>query len=149
MPGGVVDTNLLLYAANASSPEHEEAWQFVNSTLRSPERWYLTEGILYEFLRVSTHPRVFPSPLDAARAASFLEPLVLSDAYSVLVFGDGHWGAFREALAKARHVSGNLFFDLRTVVLMKEHGVRRIYTADDDFRRFDGIEPVNPLPRGK
>jgi len=143
--GGVVDTNLLLYAANSDSPEHAAAHRFLSGTLRSPERWYLTEGILYEFLRVSTHPRVFPRALDAADAASFLEPLLASPSYSVLAMGDSHWPVLGETLKGLRHPAGNLFFDIRTAVLMREHGVRQIYTADHDFVRFDGLRVVNPL----
>lgn len=48
-------------------------------------------------------------------------------------------------LAGLTHPSGNLFFDVRTAVLMREHGVRRIYTTDTDFLQFDDLEVVNPL----
>jgi predicted nucleic acid-binding protein len=41
--------------------------------------------------------------------------------------------------------AGNLFFDIRTVVLMREHGIRVIYTTDTDFLQFKAIEVVNPL----
>jgi toxin-antitoxin system PIN domain toxin len=143
--GGVVDTNILLYAANSSASEHEAAHRFIDATRKTLEHWYLTEGILYEFLRVCTHPRVFPSPLDAKQALSFLQPLVLSESYAILTIGDGHWDALTATVQSTRHVAGNLFFDVRTVALMREHGIRRIYTADDDFARFTGIEPVNPL----
>ena len=40
---------------------------------------------------------------------------------------------------------GNLFFDIRTAVLMREHGIRVIYTADTDFLQFEEIEVINPL----
>ena len=143
--GGVVDTNLLLYAANTDAPEHAAAHRFLASTLRSSERWYLSEGILYEFLRVATHPRVFPAALRAADAVSFLEPLLASPAYSVLVMGDAHWESLRETLKPLRQPAGNIFFDIRTVALMREHGVSRLYTADHDFLQFDGIRVVNPL----
>ena len=35
--------------------------------------------------------------------------------------------------------------DAHTAVLMREHGVRRIYTRDTDFHRFPFIEVVDPL----
>ena len=56
-----------------------------------------------------------------------------------------HWSLLAALLAELTHPSGNLFFDVRTVVLMREHGVRRIYTTDTDFLQFPGIEVVNPL----
>jgi CubicO group peptidase (beta-lactamase class C family) len=31
-----------------------------------------------------------------------------------------------------------------TAVLMREHGIRRIYTRDTDFHRFPFLEPIDP-----
>ncbi len=42
-------------------------------------------------------------------------------------------------------LTGNLVHDAHTAVLMREHGVRRIYTRDADFRRFPFLEPIDPL----
>lgn len=58
---------------------------------------------------------------------------------------DRHWSLLSEVLDELTHPSGNLFFDVRTVVLMRENGVRRIYTTDTDFLQFRGVEVVNPL----
>ena len=43
------------------------------------------------------------------------------------------------------HPSGNLFFDIRTVVLMREHGAREIHTTGTDFLQFRDIQVINPL----
>lgn len=142
---GVIDTNLLLYAANGDAPEHEKAFAFLTEAGGSGAGWYLTEGIVYEFLRVSTHPRVFGKPLTSAQALSFLRPFLDSPRFSILVAGPRHWAALAQVLAEQRRASGNLFFDLRTVVLMREHGLRRIYSADTDFLRFPSVEVVNPV----
>jgi predicted nucleic acid-binding protein len=32
--------------------------------------------------------------------------------------------------------SGNFFFDVHTAALMREHGIRRIASADNDFAKF-------------
>lgn len=47
--------------------------------------------------------------------------------------------------AALRRPSGNLFFDIRSVALMREHGVREIYTADAGFKLFSGIKALNPI----
>lgn len=142
---GVIDTNVLLYAVNGDAPEHEKAFAFLTEAGRSGAGWCLTEGIVYEFLRVSTHPRVFGKPLTSAQALSFLRPFLESSRFSMLVAGPRHWATLGKVLAEERRASGNLFFDLRTVVLMREHGLRRIYTADTDFLRFPSVEVVNPV----
>jgi hypothetical protein len=39
---------------------------------------------------------------------------------------------------------GSIAHDLGTVVLVREHGIRRIVTRDSDFRRFPFIEVIEP-----
>lgn len=63
----------------------------------------------------------------------------------MLVATAAHWAILPDVLAGLTHPSGNLFFDVRTAVLMREHGVRRIYTVDTDFLQFSDLEVVNPL----
>ncbi len=143
---GVIDTNLLLFAANRDAQEHAKAQAFLTDQVHGGSgRWYLTEGIVYEFLRVSTHPKVFDRPLSWEEALAFLRPVLDSDQIAVLVAGHRHWEVLAELLPDLTHPSGNLFFDIRTWVLMREHGIRRIYTADTDFLGFPDIEVVNPL----
>ena len=142
---GLIDTNLLLYGANADAEEHRAARAFLSRIGRAADPWYLTEGILYEFLRVATHPKVFPSPLTWREALRFLQPFLDADNVHVLHATDDHWPRLADVLPKLTHPSGNLFFDVRTAVLMLEHGVRRIYTVDTDFLQFPDLEVVNPL----
>lgn len=144
---GVIDTNILLHAANRAAPEHPLASRFLSGAANSPDRWYLTEGILYEFLRVATHPRVFPSPLTWREAMAFVRPIAEHPSFAVLAAGVRHVGLLDSELAALNYPSGNLFYDIRTVVLMREHGIRTIYTADTDFLQFRGIEVVNPMQR--
>jgi uncharacterized protein len=142
---GLIDTNILLYAANSDSDEHQNAYQFLAHAAITADPWYLTEGIIYEFLRVSTHARVFPHPLTWKKALEFVNPLLTNDNFMLLVCADDHWNELEKTLETLSYPSGNLFFDIRTVILMKEHGIRRIYTTDTDFLQFTGIEVVNPL----
>ncbi|GMV02049.1 MAG: PIN domain-containing protein [Burkholderiaceae bacterium] len=142
---GVIDTNVLLYAANRNAARHERAFSFLIDAGRSSSTWYLTDGIVYEFLRVSTHPRVFPAPLHASDAISFLHPMLSSPRFALLSAGPRHWSLLSEVTGELRNPSGNLFFDIRTVALMREHGVRRIYTADTDFLQFEGIDVQDPV----
>ena len=142
---GVIDTNLMLYGANSDAPEHNRAREFLAGVGSTRDAWYVTDGILYEFLRVATHARVFPRPLTWHEALDFLQPFVDAENVHILRVEDSHWSLLAALLAELTHPSGNLFFDVRTVVLMREHGVRRIYTTDTDFLQFSGIEVVNPL----
>ena len=59
----VVDTNILLYAVDRDSPEHAVCRAYLQKWRRRPDPWHLTWGIIYEFLRVATHPNVFRKPV--------------------------------------------------------------------------------------
>jgi len=63
----VVDTNVLVYAADQDSPYHERCREWLETQRRRPDAWYSTWAIFYEFLRVTTHPRVMRKPWKAAR----------------------------------------------------------------------------------
>lgn len=42
-------------------------------------------------------------------------------------------------------VRGNLFHDAHTAVLMREHGIGRIYTGDASIDRFSFLEVLEPF----
>ena len=141
---GIIDTNILLYAANRDAEEHRTALNFLYETASSGP-WFLTEGLLYEFFRVSTHARVFERPLTWKEALRFITPLLLSHRFDILMASQDHWTMLEKILEELMHPAGNLFFDIRTVALMREHGVREIYTTDTDFLQFKDIKVINPL----
>ena len=58
----VVDTNVLIYGAEKSCNEHAHCRDRINGWRGQAESWFLTWGIVYEFVRVTTHPRVFVRP---------------------------------------------------------------------------------------
>jgi predicted nucleic acid-binding protein len=43
------------------------------------------------------------------------------------------------------HISGNLIHDAQIAILMREHGIRQIFTRDIHFHRFSFIETLDPL----
>jgi predicted nucleic acid-binding protein len=110
--------------------------------------WALTWPIVHEFLRVATHARVFPQPLNARQALDFLSPLLESDLVSLLSPTERHRRVMTETTSEFGAPAGNLFHDLHTAVLMREHGVSEIMTADTDFRKFSFLVVVNPILPG-
>lgn len=64
----LVDTNVLMYAANPISREHPGCRRLLESLRSSPLPWFMTWPIFYEFLRVITHRNVFEEPWNAAAA---------------------------------------------------------------------------------
>jgi predicted nucleic acid-binding protein len=121
----IIGTSILLYAANRDSEGHPAAAKLLGTAAKSPEQWFLTEGIVYGFLRVTTHPKVFPKPLGWKESMRFLKPFLESSNFLILTADERHWPLLDEVLALLVHPSGNLFFDIRTAVLMREHGIKR------------------------
>ena len=143
----VVDTNILVYAINQDSPHSDACFARLQEWSHQVSAWFLTWGICYEFLRVVTHARVFRSPWSAAQAGNFLDELFLSPGLSVLAPTEQHAQVLAQVLKEVPTIGGNRMYDAQTAVLMREHGVRRIYTRDTDFHRFPFLEPVDPIVR--
>jgi hypothetical protein len=141
----VVDTNVLVYAADESAPEHARCRALVERWRRRNGAWYLTWGICYEFLRVVTHPRVLRRPWTMDQALRFLEAIQASPGLDLLVPTDRHARVLADVVAEVPGLAGNIVHDTQTAVLMREHGIRRICTRDTDFHRFPFLEPVDPL----
>ena len=145
----VVDTNVLLYAANSAAHEHEPCRELLEGWRRSATAWFATWGILYEFARVATHHRVFASPLTLERAWAFVEAILQSPGFSVLVETERHAEVASEVFGEVAQVTGNLLHDAHVAVLMREHGIRRIVTRDTDFHRFAFLTVEDPLAEGR
>lgn len=141
----VVDTNILVYAADEDSPFHPGCHRFLEGCRAQSSAWYLTWGIGYEFLRVVTHPRVLRHPWPAPKAWAFLAAVLASPALGMLVPTERHAGVAAQVIQEVPHLSGNLFHDAQTAVLMREHGIKTIYTRGTDFHRFPFVTPIDPV----
>ena len=141
----VVDTNVLVYAADESAPEHARCRSLVETWRRRNGAWYLTWGICYEFLRVVTHPRVMRHPWTMESGVSFLEALRASPGLGVLIPTERHLRVLADIVSEVPGLSGNIVHDTQTAALMREHGIRRICTRDTDFHRFPFVEPIDPI----
>lgn len=141
----VVDTNILVYAADEDSPYHSQCFKLMEEWRRRTSPWYLTWGILYEFLRVSTHVRVFRKPWSVIEAWHYVDAVLNSPALGILIAGERHASVAADVIKGMPFLSGNLLHDAQTAILMREHGIKKIYTRDADFHRFPFLEPVDPV----
>ena len=141
----VVDTNLLVHAANTASPVHRQARAWLELTRSQPNAWYVTWPILYEFMRVATHPRVIRPPWTVEKAWTFVSALLASPGLSVLVPTERHPLVAAQVFQDLPTLAGNVLHDAHTAILMREHGIRRVCTRDTDFHRFPFLEVADPL----
>lgn len=141
----LVDTNVLLYAANKPFPQHQRAHEFLQPALEGEIPWCLTWPIVYEFLRVCTHPRVFPRPLTSLEAEALVGSLLDSPTLTMLSPTSRHHHVLKQTLAEIASPAGNIFHDIAIAVTMREHGVGEIATADADFLQFKFLKVTNPV----
>ncbi len=141
----VVDTNVLVYAADTSAPEHARCRALLERWREGSPAWFLTWGIWYEFLRVVTHPRVMRRPWTGRAAHEFLEAVAAAPGLGMLVPTERHRDVLRAIVQQVPALTGNVWHEVETASLMREHGIRRICTRDTDFHRFAFLEPVDPM----
>jgi uncharacterized protein len=144
----VFDTNVLLDAADTGSEHHPRCRRLLEDARASTMPWFLTWGIVYEFLRVATHPRVYVRPRSATEAHAFVDALLRAPSTRLLTPTARHAEALAGCLEEIPEARGNLMHDLHTAVLMREHGISRIVTRDRDFHRFPFLTVVDPLRTG-
>jgi hypothetical protein len=139
-----IDVNILLYASDASSPRQPPAIRFLEQRGSDPDLFCITWPTLMAFLRIATHPRVFADPLSPAEALGNVESLLGLPRVHVLSEDEGFLEIYAEVTAHFP-VRGNLVPDAHLAALLRQHGVRRLYTVDRDFRKFDFLEVTDPF----
>jgi toxin-antitoxin system PIN domain toxin len=138
-----VDANVLIYASNVDDPRYVRAHRFVNRLAEGPELIYLFWPTIMAYLRITTHPAILASPLTPGVAMANVEALLGRPHVRAQGEGEDFWRVFRATAGD--HPRGNDLPDAHIVGLMRQHGVRVIYTRDRDFRRFDDIDARDPL----
>lgn len=139
----LIDANLLLFAADNTSPFHARAARWLESKLNAESPVGIPWQSLGAFLRISTHPRA------SAR------PLVPDEAWAQVnawLGCDGVWipqptARYAEVLAGlvARYrVAGNLVPDAMLAAIALEHGLT-VCSADTDFALFTEVRWENPV----
>ncbi len=139
----LIDANLLLYAVDASSRQHERAAAWLTDRLNASVRVGLPWESLTAFLRISTHPRAAAEPLTPRAAWGFVQDWLARPGVWTPLPTEDHADVL-QALVERYDVSGNLVPDAHLAALAIEHGLT-VCSADTDFARFREIRWENPL----
>jgi toxin-antitoxin system PIN domain toxin len=139
----VPDLNLLLYAVDASFPQHAAAHRWWQDRLNGDEPVGLCEVVSFGFLRLTTCRGVFAQPLAVDTALGMVEAwLQLPHVHALALCERSRalsWRWMREL-----GVAGNLSTDLQIAALaLRERGT--VYSNDTDFLRIPGLSLRNPL----
>jgi hypothetical protein len=139
----VPDLNLLLYAIDDSSPQHERARVWLSDVMSGTETVAFAWTVLLGFIRLATNPRVFADPLAAGDAIEIASGWLEQPNSTLVNPTDRHLAVLQELLAPLG-TAGNLATDGHLAALAIEHGAE-IHSADTDFARFPGLRWTNPL----
>jgi uncharacterized protein len=142
----IVDANVLIYAVNGDAEHHEEARSWLDGALSSSggEPVGLAWVVLLAFWRVTTHPAIFSSPLEADVAASILESWMTQPSAVVVAPTARHLGLMTGLLSTSG-AAANLVNDAHLAALALEHGATLV-SYDRDLTRFSGVRVVTPSP---
>ncbi len=141
-----VDGNLLLYASGQTSPHFEAAQEFLRQRLSAQEIFYLAWPTAMGYLRMSTHSRIFSSPLAPDEALNNLRQLIAHPRVRTLSERTDFLAAYAEVTASFP-VRANLVPDAHLATILRQHGVGTIYTNDADFKKFEFLRTINPLSK--
>jgi toxin-antitoxin system PIN domain toxin len=140
-----VDVNILLYASNESDPLQPRASRFLADQVRTGEAFYLAWPTLMGFVRLATHPSIFDDPFSQDEAEDAVGRLLALPQVRPLSEADGFWEVYRQTSGESGPITGKLVPDSHVATILKQHGVRRFYTRDRDYRRFDFLDVIDPF----
>lgn len=140
-----VDVSVLLYASNRDDPFHGRAIEFLEACGSRDEIFCLAGATLFSYLRIATHPRIFPAPLTPQKALSNVQKLIDLPQVRLLSETEDSWEVYG-VVTQDLVVRGNLVPDAHLVALLVQYGVETVYSNDADFRKFGRFVKVkNPF----
>ncbi len=133
----IVDVNVLLYAVDEESADHESARTWLDRSLGGAQTVGLPWIVLLGFIRISTNPAIMASPMTADEAMAQVQAWLAAPAAVVPTPTSRHADLLRGLLSDAG-TAGNLTTDAHLAALAVEHGAE-IVSYDRDFARFTGV----------
>jgi toxin-antitoxin system PIN domain toxin len=137
------DVNLLLYAIDEEAPRHAKARAWLEQVLSGTESVAFAWAVLLGFVRISTNPAAFESPLSAEEALDYVEGWLDQPVADIVHPTPEHASTLRELLGPTG-TAGNLTSDAHLAALALEHGAE-LCSCDTDFARFAGLRWLDPL----
>ncbi len=139
-----VDTNVLLYAFNVTSPHNAVAKKTLETLLSQQEDVAFTDVVMFEFIAQATSiNRPGPSPT-AEQAIAQLENWLTSKSAKVVRSKPGDFKTFARLCAESGR-SGQNIFDLQVAAICIDNGVTEFVTADKGFEKFTELRIRNPF----
>ena len=109
----------------------------------SGESFGISDLALCGFVRIVTHPRIYPDPTIVQGALAYAKQLREHDSCVLVSPGVRHWQIFDD-LCQSSGAKGSMITDAYFAALAIESGAEWI-TADRDYARFPSLRWRHPL----
>jgi toxin-antitoxin system PIN domain toxin len=139
-----VDVNVLLWASDAGSPYARHATRFLADRAAGREVFCLAWTTVMSYVRIATHHAIFADPLSPEEAMRNIDGLLRLPHVRVLAEDEGFWEVYRQ-VTRTVAARGNQVPDAHLAALLRQHGIRTLYTNDTDFRKFDFLDVRDPF----
>jgi uncharacterized protein len=141
----IVDTNLLIYAVNESSPFHLPTKTWLEQAINGSEEIGLPEMVLLGVVRIITQARIVQTAVSAKTAVEVVRAWLAQPNVRLLLSTPRSFEASLNLMAEIG-VAGNLSTDAHIAALALLHNAQ-VATVDTDFQRFPQLKWFNPLAR--
>lgn len=141
---GLLDTNILVYAADDTSPFHQAAVELREKGLKGETLLCICPQVLNEFFAIVTDSKRVSSPRTQKEALLEMEKYFYSK--NILKIYPGPDIIERTLdLLKKYEITKQEIFDLQLVATMLSNNVIRLYTYNrEDFSIYTEIEVLSP-----
>src|SRR5262245_49623779 len=139
----LIDTNVLLRAAQPAHPMHEVAVRALETLIKREDSLVIALQNVAEFWNAATRPAA-NNGLGLTIEEAQTELARIEGFFRIISENAASYATWKTLLIENR-VSGVQVHDARLVAVMKAHGVARIITFNvSDFARYSGIEAIHP-----
>ena len=139
----IVDLNLLIYAVNENAPDHRSARNWWENCLSGSETIGLPWVVILGFLRITTNPKIMPTPLKHDQAVELIDSWLNQAPVRIVNPTGRHWEILQQFILHLGTAS-NLTTDAHIAALAVESGCT-LYSTDNDFSRFPNLKWRNPI----
>jgi len=139
----VPDLNLLVYAIDATFPQHALAHRWWQDCLNGDEPIGLCDVVSFGFLRLTTRRGVFANPLPVDTAVALIEQWQSLPHVESLALCERSPAQVLRWMRELG-VAGNLSTDLQ-IAAIAHRDRATVYSNDTDFLRIPALSVCNPL----
>lgn len=137
----VLDANVLLYAYNRNTKEHEQVSAWLNDSINRGDLIGLPWITIWAFIRIGTNDVIEPNALTVAEALRIVQGLLSRTNIALVEAGPKHLDFLAEVML-ASGVKGRSTTDAVLAALAMEHGAA-LATTDAGMKRFEGLRVVD------